>query len=132
MLAAGEWSRWVWVTRIAASFSPAIALSSASIWLGIAGPGSMIATSPSPTIYEQVPVKVKAPDWARSAGASMARGARGPRRRGEREIEDGGEAVGGHLFLVRCRRAVSPALCGCSEGYMSVPKENLASMLSHL
>ena len=47
--AAGLWSRWVWVHMIAATGRPAIACSSASRCSGRSGPGSITATSLSPT-----------------------------------------------------------------------------------
>ena len=43
------WSRWAWVTSTAATRSPATAALSAARWAGSAGPGSITATSPSPT-----------------------------------------------------------------------------------
>jgi hypothetical protein len=46
----GEWSRWVWVTRICVTVSPRTASSSAAAWASSSGPGSMIATLPWPTM----------------------------------------------------------------------------------
>ena len=47
---AGEWSLWVWVMTMWVTVSPFTASSSAAICAGSPGPGSMIATSPLPTI----------------------------------------------------------------------------------
>ena len=53
--AAGLWSRWVWVHRIAVTGRPPIALSSASRCSGKSGPGSITATSSLPIRYVCVP-----------------------------------------------------------------------------
>jgi len=45
---AGEWSRWVWVTKIAVTVSLRTASSNAPMWRSSAGPGSTMATLPRP------------------------------------------------------------------------------------
>src|SRR5262249_39465775 len=48
--APGEWSRCVWVTMMWFTVSPRTASSSAAMCVSSSGPGSMIATSPRPTM----------------------------------------------------------------------------------
>jgi hypothetical protein len=48
--APGEWSRCVCVTTIAPTLSPCAAASRCARWVPSAGPGSMTATSPRPTM----------------------------------------------------------------------------------
>ena len=48
---AGEWSLWVWVTRMWLTRSPGSrAATMASTWASSSGPGSITATSPRPTM----------------------------------------------------------------------------------
>src|SRR5665213_3767288 len=56
--AAGEWSRCVWVTRMWVTVSPARSISNASTCSGRSGPGSITATSPSPTTAARLPTKL--------------------------------------------------------------------------
>ncbi len=59
MAAAGEWSMWVWVTMMCDTVSPSTARASAATWSASAGPGSITATVPLPTMKLLVPFWVK-------------------------------------------------------------------------
>ena len=106
---AGEWSRCVWVTKMCVTVSPRTASSSAAMWLGSSGPGSMIATLPRADDVAERALEGERPgivgDDAAHAGRDLL-GAAG------REVEAPvvGDVVG-HAGPLRCCRVPARSRC---------------------